>query len=517
MSIRRNIWALPLWSTVIFGVGIAVSTSFSLQATQSIRATQEADYPAMDEAKTLSAGVQAVTDGLRGAVGEGDKERLAQVAELADRVRASVKKLAALPGQQETAADIGRQFETYYAVALGTSRVMLGIDKGDPNATVGAMQSAHKDLEARLDAAIASTRAQFEAGIARSGDNVRRVMATTIAVAAMVVAGLVSISYFVVRGIWKQLGGEPEYARDIARAVAAGDLTMAIRVEPGDQGSLLAALADMQSRLKGMVANIIAATRTIGKASDGIARDNEELASHTDTQASSLEQTARSMGSLTDTVKQNAHSAQAANSLVRTASSVASQGGEVVGQVVATMEQINQSARNIVEIIGVIDGIAFQTNILALNAAVEAARAGEQGRGFAVVAAEVRNLAQRSAVAAKEIKALIGDSAGKIDTGSQLVNRAGLTMQEIVTSVQRVSTIMSEITQAGQAQSEGIQEVSLAIGQIDQTTQSNAALVDQARAATQSLREQSGRLSDAVAVFRLDAAREQTHSTKDTQ
>jgi methyl-accepting chemotaxis protein len=255
-----------------------------------------------------------------------------------------------------------------------------------------------------------------------------------------------------------------------------------------------------------MVSNIITATHTIRTTSEGIAQENEELASHTDTQASSLEQTARSMGALTDTVKQNAQSADAANTLVESASSVATQGGEVVGQVIATMGEINHSARNIVEIIAVIDGIAFQTNILALNAAVEAARAGEQGRGFAVVAAEVRSLAQRSAVAAKEIKNLIGDSASKIDAGTRLVDRAGRTMQDIVSSVQRVSTIMSEITQAGRAQNDGIQEVGLAIDQIDRTTQSNAVLVEQARTATQSLRDQATRLGEAVSVFKLDTA-----------
>jgi len=255
-----------------------------------------------------------------------------------------------------------------------------------------------------------------------------------------------------------------------------------------------------------MVSNIIMATDTIRTTSQNIAQENEELSFHTESQASSLEQTARSMDALSETVKQNAQSAQAADTLVDSASSVATQGGEVVGHVVETMQEINQSAHNIVEIIGVIDSIAFQTNILALNAAVEAARAGEQGRGFAVVAAEVRILAQRSAVAAKEIKTLIGDSASKIEVGTELVDRAGRTMQDIVSSVQRVSSIMNEITQAGQAQRDGIQEVSLSIGQIDKTTQSNAALVEQARMATQSLREQALLLGDAVSVFKLDTA-----------
>lgn len=501
MSIRRNIWALPLSSALIFSLGIAVSTYFSLQATHSINATQTVDYPSMDVTKSLASSVEAVTAGLRDTVGEGDKDRLTQVEELATLVREKIKQLATLPGQQQAAAEIGTQFETYYTVAMTTSKVMLGMVKGDANATIGVMQAAQKKLETSLTEAIAVTQRQFEAGIVSSGENVQRVMATTLVVAVLVLAGLVIISYFVVGTIWKQLGGEPEYARDIASAVASGDLSMNIRVAPGDSISLLAALSNMQSRLQGMVTNIIIATDTIKTTSEGIAQENEELAAHTETQASSLVETARSMEALTDTVKQNAQSAQATNTLVHSASSVATQGGEVVGQVISTMQDINHSAHNIVEIIGVIDSIAFQTNILALNAAVEAARAGEQGRGFAVVAAEVRNLAQRSAVAAKEIKTLIGDSTSKIEIGSELVDRAGRTMQDIVISVQRVSSIMTEISQASQAQSNGIQEVSLAIDQIDKTTQSNVILVEQARMATQSLREQAELLGDAVSVF----------------
>jgi methyl-accepting chemotaxis protein len=237
-----------------------------------------------------------------------------------------------------------------------------------------------------------------------------------------------------------------------------------------------------------------------------IASGNADLSSRTESQASALEETASSMEELTSTVKQNAENAQQANQLVVSASDVALRGGEVVGQVVNTMSSIKESSRKIVDIIGVIDGIAFQTNILALNAAVEAARAGEQGRGFAVVASEVRNLAQRSAGAAKEIKALISDSVEKVDAGSQLVDQAGKTMNEIVTSVQHVADIMSEVTAASQEQSAGIEQVNRAIAQMDEITQQNAALVEQASAAAQSMQDQAGGLSQAVSVFKLDDA-----------
>jgi methyl-accepting chemotaxis protein len=244
-------------------------------------------------------------------------------------------------------------------------------------------------------------------------------------------------------------------------------------------------------------------TETMGVASAEIAAGNADLSSRTESQASSLEQTASSMEELTSTVKQNAENARQANQLVVSASDFAVKGGRVVGQVVDTMSSIKDSSKKIVDIIGVIDGIAFQTNILALNAAVEAARAGEQGRGFAVVAAEVRNLAQRSAGAAKEIKALIGDSVEKVDGGSKLVDEAGKTMTEIVSSVKRVADIMGEITAASQEQSSGIEEVNRAIGQMDEMTQQNAALVEQAAAAAESLQNQAVQLAQAVSVFQL--------------
>ncbi|HEU4374871.1 MAG TPA: methyl-accepting chemotaxis protein, partial [Telluria sp.] len=234
---------------------------------------------------------------------------------------------------------------------------------------------------------------------------------------------------------------------------------------------------------------------------------NLDLSSRTEQQASSLEETASSMEELTSTVKQNADNARQANSLATTASDVASRGGAVIGNVVQTMEEINSSARQIVDIIGVIDGIAFQTNILALNAAVEAARAGEQGRGFAVVASEVRNLAQRSAAAAKEIKSLIGNSVERVDAGSKLVNEAGATMQEIVESVRRVTDIMGEITAASQEQTAGIDQINVAITQMDQVTQQNAALVEEASAASEAMHEQAGKLAQVVSVFKLDSSR----------
>jgi methyl-accepting chemotaxis protein len=292
----------------------------------------------------------------------------------------------------------------------------------------------------------------------------------------------------------------------VAQSVAAGDLSSRIEARTTDEtGQLLEALKGMNDSLVKIVSEVRTGTETIATASGQIASGNQDLSSRTEEQASSLEQTAASMEELTSTVKQNADNARQANQLAVSASEVAVKGGSVVSQVVDTMGSINASSKKIVDIIGVIDGIAFQTNILALNAAVEAARAGEQGRGFAVVASEVRSLAQRSAAAAKEIKTLIGDSVEKVEEGSKQVEEAGRTMDEIVGSVKRVTDIMGEITAASQEQTSGIEQINQAITQMDQVTQQNAALVEEASAAAQSLQEQASSLVQVVSVFRLDA------------
>ncbi|HEX8601037.1 MAG TPA: methyl-accepting chemotaxis protein [Pseudoduganella sp.] len=325
-----------------------------------------------------------------------------------------------------------------------------------------------------------------------------------------VLAVLISMvaAYLITRGLLKQLGGEPDYTASIAGRIADGDLSVAIDTSAAAKDSLLAEMAAMRDSLVGIVSQVRVGTETIGTASREIAAGNIDLSSRTEMQASSLEKTASAMEELTSTVKQNADNAREANQLAASASDVARKGGAVVSQVVDTMSSINESANKIVDIIGVIDGIAFQTNILALNAAVEAARAGEQGRGFAVVASEVRNLAQRSANAAKEIKGLIGDSVEKVERGSKLVGQAGVTMDEVVDSVRRVTDIMGEIASASQEQSAGIEQVNQSIIEMDSMTQQNAALVEQAAAAAQSLQDQAGELTRVVSIFKLEAGEE---------
>jgi methyl-accepting chemotaxis protein len=328
--------------------------------------------------------------------------------------------------------------------------------------------------------------------------------------ARWVVGGMVAIS--LVMGIGMallitgdligQLGGEPANAVALVKAVAEGDLRTRIQLRPGDRTSLMACLQAMQHSLSEVVSSVRVTSESVATASAEIAQGNNDLSSRTEMQASALQQTAASMEQLGSTVTQNADNARQANTLATQASEIASAGGSAVNEVVRTMKGITDSSRRIADITGVIDGIAFQTNILALNAAVEAARAGEQGRGFAVVATEVRSLAQRSATAAKEIKSLITASVEQVQAGSAQVDRAGETMEQVVQAIRRVSDIVTEISTASAEQSDGVNQVSDAVSQMDQATQQNAALVEQSAAAAESLKHQSHQLVGAVAVFR---------------
>ncbi|MCX7506464.1 MULTISPECIES: methyl-accepting chemotaxis protein [Delftia] len=364
-----------------------------------------------------------------------------------------------------------------------------------------SLQTTYFDaVEALVDYQKAQTQATVDGSLRSVAEDGVAMLVLTLLAAAL--GGLVA--WMITRTVKQQLGGEPSYAAGVARQIAQGDLSVRVQLTPGDTSSLLRAMEDMRAGLARVVADVRQSSESIATGASQIASGNADLSQRTEEQASNLEQTAASMEEMNATVKLNADTVRTATQLAASSSQAATGGGKIVDRVVATMEQITASSRKIEDIIGVIDSIAFQTNILALNAAVEAARAGEQGRGFAVVASEVRSLAQRSAGAAKEIKALIGESVSKVDEGSGLVGEAGSAMQDIVRQAQQVADLIGEIGAATAEQADGVAQVGDAVVQLDQVTQQNAALVEESAAAAASLNAQAAKLVDLVSLFKLD-------------
>ncbi len=384
-----------------------------------------------------------------------------------------------------------RAIEQFRASGFDTAVGDLAMDGLDREPAILLRETGGKIVEQTTAAAARARQTQEHA-----------MLASIAAMTLTLLAGIAGGSLFS-RTITRKLGGEPDAARAAAREIATGNLGIDLHVRPGDTDSLMAAMHTMTASLAQIVEQVRGSSETIATGSSQIASGNADLSQRTELQASALQETAASMEQFSTTIRQTADNAREASELASGASSIAVQGGSVVNQVVETMKGINESARKIADIVGIIDGIAAQTNILALNAAVEAARAGEQGRGFAVVAAEVRGLAQRSAQAAKEIQALISDSVGRVDSGSALADQAGATMTRIVEAIHRVTIIVGEISRASAEQSVGVEQVVAAVGQMDQTTQQNAALVEESAAAAESLKQQATWLVDSVTRFRL--------------
>ena len=411
------------------------------------------------------------------------------------------------PDETRLAKDFAEKRGAFVEGAL--KPIIAALRAGDVDGATGLLERKLRTLALPLEEGIAAlvklqvdvARQEYEAAQARY--HAFRLLALGLILLGMVFGAVFGL--LTVRSIGRQFGGEPHQAADIARRVAAGDLSQAIALRAGDQASVMAQLKAMQDGLVGVVHAVRGNAESVSTASAQIAQGNQDLSGRTKEQASALEETASSMEELAATVKQNADNARQADELARGTHGVASRGGTVVGEVVEMMNGINDSSRKISEIIAVIDGIAFQTNILALNAAVEAARAGEQGRGFAVVAGEVRTLAQRSAEAAKQVKSLITASAQRVEAGCALVDQAGATMREIEGSVRRVTDIIAEISAASGEQSAGVSQIGEAVMQMDHTTQQNAALVEQSAAAAERLKSQVQQLVQAVAAFRLAA------------
>ncbi|HEY0823159.1 MAG TPA: methyl-accepting chemotaxis protein [Ramlibacter sp.] len=433
---------------------------------------------------------------------------------LTPEVEATTKRISELQAQIEKLLDSGQARQLFDTVGekrkaylAARQRVLEKKKAGDAAEAAALMDSAMLPALRTYVESIKTmadhfgTEVEHDAAAAHQAAIVGRNVLAAMSVLGVVLAVLFSV--LLMRSITRPL----DEAVQAARRVASGDLSVDVQPKTRDEmGQLLGALADMTARLRDLVSQVAGGARTVAETSSQIAQGNVDLSQRTEEQAGTLEETASSIEELTSTVAQNASNAREASLLAASASQVARKGGDVVGQVVSTMSGISESSRRISDIIGVIDGIAFQTNILALNAAVEAARAGEQGRGFAVVATEVRNLAQRSAQAAKEIKTLIGTSVSQVEAGGKLVDAAGRTMEDIVASVQKVNDLITEIAAASQEQSSGIEQVNQAVTQMDQVVQQNATLVEEATAATESMKAQSDALLQLVSSFRLGAA-----------
>jgi methyl-accepting chemotaxis protein len=412
------------------------------------------------------------------------------------------------PDEKKLYVEVRNLMEQYLAVH---AKVIEFSTKQQNDAALALMRGESVRLREQLNNRLQKIVTLNIAAAERSGRDAKSTYASMraliVGVFALTVVFGIALAWSFARRLTRQLGGEPVYAADVANQIAAGNLAVSVQLRPGDTSSMLHAMSNMRETLAGMVARIQTSSEAVARASNQIVQGNLNLSSRTEQQAASLEETAASIEELTGTVRQNADNSREASQFAANASEVAVQGGVVVSQVVEMMGAINESSLRIADIIGIIEGISFQTNILALNAAVEAARAGDQGRGFAVVAGEVRSLAQRSAAAAREIKALIDDSVAKVGQGNRLVAEAGATMDEIVSGIRSVTHLMQEITGASHEQSTGIEQVNQTIAQIDQVTQQNAALVTEVSSSAQSMRQQATDLAAAVGAFKLGAAR----------
>ena len=463
-------------------------------------ALEDIAYRAMDNARIVR-NIILVTD--EKSIASNKQAYDKNVAAISEQI-AELDKTVIRPEAKEALAAMKAAREAY--VSYTGEVIALGMANKNDEATRVLYGEKYKTQAAYL----ASIRAMIDqqkklmteaATAAQDSYASARAIVLVLSVVACVLGAVLAL--VITRGLLRQLGGEPQDAANVARRIADGDLSVSVAINSGDTTSLMAAMALMKDNLARVVGQVRTGVDGVATASSQIAQGNQDLSARTEQQASNLQQTAASMEQMTGAVKSNADNARAANQLAASASDVAAKGGSVVSQVVSTMGEIQTASKKIADIIGTIDGIAFQTNILALNAAVEAARAGEQVRGFAVVAGEVRSLAQRSAEAAKEIKSLIGASVERVDAGSTLVDEAGQTMSEIVAQVRKVTDLIGEITASSSEQTEGIGQVNTAVTQLDQMTQQNAALVEESAAAAESLKQQAARLAEAVSVFKL--------------
>jgi methyl-accepting chemotaxis protein len=503
MKFKTKIWTLPASAATVFIIGCAISYEVGADTAAMLQRLCKQDYPAMEEISRIERHAENFRVALQAAAIEGDDSKLADVEALGATELASIAVLADISGQTERAASLRNDASAYQTTAVALTRAMIA--KKDVGNLLLDMQSKMASLDRRIESSKQETAQQVSASQEAVAAGVKRGLLVVLGTCLAALAMLATVSRVVIDSVWRDLGDEPTQLGSSMRRIAKGDLTSDIgsATRGMHSTSVRAALVGMVNQLRETVGSIRKATDSIADGSREIASGNQDLSVRTEHTSANLQQAASAMEELTSTVGNTDQSAIHARSLSRTTAEAARQGSDIVSQVIVGMNEISAASRKIEDIIGVIDGIAFQTNILALNAAVEAARAGEQGRGFAVVANEVRNLAQRSAHAAKEVKSLIGLSREKVESGTKLVSAAGGTMAEILAGVNRVTDVISEISDATTEQSAGIGNLNQSVAELDQMTQQNAALVEQSAAAAASLSEQARSLTEAVSVFRL--------------
>ena len=501
MRFRQKMWALPLISIGVFAVGLVVAWTNARQTAGIIEQIGRVEYQYFIGLQEASTTYTALQEGLKGAVAAGDQHAIEQLNAPANALRETLGSISRLSGKEEVAATLKQGFEGWFEPAQKAAKLMI-TGEGDAGEAITAMQTAQVSLTDRLDTARAAAERGNELSLNAAQNSLQNGLVVNAVTALVTLGALVALSIWILRALDRGLGDEPERAIEVLSRMATGDLTRAIVCRTNDHQSLLHAAQTLQSTLVSIVGDTRRSADSVTAAARQLGAGNLDLSARTESQAGELSGTTERVHALAERTRENAASAQEAARLASEASQTAEQGGRAVADIVQTMSAIHESGRRVSEIIGLIDGIAFQTNILALNAAVEAARAGEQGRGFAVVASEVRSLAQRSAEAAKQIAALISDSVARVDNGNRQVSEAGALMDEIVQSIRRVNEHVAQISAASLDQEAGIVEVNASLADLERATQQNAALVEEASAATLSLQNQATDLGQMIARFR---------------
>ncbi len=504
MTFKTKMWMLPLIAVLIVVSGVAINSRLTATTSANLQRLESVQYPAVEALRAARGDLQNLRESLQQAVAEGDGAALSSAQEHAGDYRKQMSTLRALgESQSKVAAQLNRSFDEYYEAATKASTVLMGKAPGDPGSAIGTMQTRSQALDRSLNEANDQSIASMRELLASSSGSVKTTLKVSMISGALMILALWAGSWFLIGSVFRILGGEPEQAVAIVSRIAAGDFSTQVRVGLGDNGSLLHGIGTLCSQLGGLIRNVHASSEQVDRAANELNSTVGELSQRTNNTAASLEETASSMEEMLATVRQNADNAHHANELAAAARSQAEAGGQVVNRAVQAVSAIHDSSRRIADIIVVIDEIAFQTNLLALNAAVEAARAGEQGRGFAVVATEVRNLAQRSATAAREIKELINDSVGKVKDGARLVDESGHHLTDIVTAVKKVADIIGEIAAASMEQTRGLDQVNRSMTQMDNMTQQNSAMTEETSAVAQTMTQQAKHLTELVAHFKI--------------